>query len=115
MKKLLSLLVLLVIFGCQQQEELPLPPQLPVLGGAPGEMQAEALLTGTAMEPAEITITAGSSVTFINIGSRAQQLVGDVESSEIGAGGRFEHTFEAKGVYTFNVLPAKYEGTVIVE
>tara|TARA_Y100000310_G_scaffold343047_1_gene448913 strand:+ start:3002 stop:3427 length:426 start_codon:yes stop_codon:yes gene_type:complete len=77
--------------------------------------EGEVRLTDKVAEPDSITVSVGSTVTFVNTADRIRQVTGDVRTGQINAGERAEYTFEEAGTYNYVVIPLKYRGTVIVE
>jgi amicyanin len=89
-------------------------------GGAGGGGGAEVSMEGIAFQPAEVTVSAGDTVTWTNNDSVGHDVTADSFSSgEPGAmasGDTFEHTFEEAGTFDYvcTVHPGM-EGTVVVE
>jgi plastocyanin len=89
-------------------------------GGAGGAGGAEVSMEDIAFQPAEVTVSAGDTVTWTNNDSAGHDVTADSFSSgEPGAmanGDTFEHTFEEAGTFDYvcTVHPGM-EGTVVVE
>ena len=86
-------------------------------GGAGG---AEVSMEGIAFQPAEVTVSAGDTVTWTNNDSVGHDVTADSFSSGdpggLASGVAFEHTFEEAGTFDYvcTVHPGM-EGTVVVE
>jgi plastocyanin len=117
MTKLLALLLAcmalgLVVAGCGGDDDDD--------GGGGGGGGASVTMEGIAFEPAEITVSAGDTVTWTNEDSVGHDVTGDDFKSGdpggLGNGDTFEHTFEEAGTFDYvcTVHPGM-EGTVVVE
>jgi plastocyanin len=89
-------------------------------GGGGGGGGAEVSMEGIAFQPAEVTVSAGDTVTWTNNDSVGHDVTADSFSSgEPGAmasGDMFDHTFREAGTFDYvcTVHPGM-EGTVVVE
>src|ERR687895_13525 len=89
-------------------------------GGAGGAGGAEVSMEGIAFQPAEVTVSAGDTVTWTNNDSVGHDVTADSFSSGdpggMASGDTFEHTFEEAGTFDYvcTVHPGM-EGTVVVE
>jgi plastocyanin len=89
-------------------------------GGGGGGGGAEVSMEGIAFEPAEVTVSAGDTVTWTNNDSVGHDVTADSFSSgdpgAMGGGDTFEHTFEEAGTFDYvcTVHPGM-EGSVVVE
>lgn len=78
----------------------------------------EVLLTKDGIEPAELTIAAGSTVTWKNQEDALQVVYDGLQnfrSGNIAKGKTFSYTFEEAGTYVIWSSPYKKKSTVIVE
>jgi plastocyanin len=89
-------------------------------GGGGGGGGAEVSMEGIAFEPAEVTVSAGDTVTWTNNDSVGHDVTADSFSSgepgAMGGGATFEHTFDEAGTFDYvcTVHPGM-EGSVVVE
>jgi plastocyanin len=89
-------------------------------GGGGGAGGAEVSMEGIAFQPAEVTVSAGDTVTWTNNDSVGHDVTADSFSSGdpggMASGDTFEHTFEEAGTFDYvcTVHPGM-EGTVVVE
>lgn len=69
--------------------------------------------------PAQLTVAAGTKVTWVNKGSKAHTVVSNdklFDSGLVNVGGEFSHTFEAPGTYLYHCAPhAKMVGQIVVK
>lgn len=69
--------------------------------------------------PAQVTVAAGTKVTWVNKGSKAHTVVSNdklFDSGLVNVGGEFSHTFEAPGTYLYHCAPhAKMIGQIVVK
>jgi plastocyanin len=88
--------------------------------GGGGGGGAEVSMEGIAFQPAEVTVSAGDTVTWTNDDSVGHDVTADSFSSGdpggMAPGDTFEHTFEEAGTFDYvcTVHPGM-EGTVVVE
>jgi plastocyanin len=88
--------------------------------GGGGGGGTEVSMEGIAFEPAEVTVSAGDTVTWTNNDSVAHDVTADSfssgEAGGMAGGDTFEHTFEEAGTFDYvcTVHPGM-EGTVVVE
>lgn len=70
-------------------------------------------------QPAELTVAAGTKVTWVNKGSKAHTVVSNdkiFDSGLVSVGGEFSHTFDAPGIYLYHCAPhAKMIGRLVVK
>jgi plastocyanin len=68
--------------------------------------------------PAQLTVAAGTKVTWVNKGSKAHTVVSNdklFDSGLVNVGGEFSHTFDAPGTYLYHCAPhAKMLGRIVV-
>jgi len=89
-------------------------------GGGGGAGGAEVTMEGIAFKPAQVTISAGDTVTWTNNDSAGHDVTGDDfksgDAGGLGQGDTFEHTFEEAGTFDYvcTVHPGM-EGSVKVE
>jgi plastocyanin len=89
-------------------------------GGGGGGAGTEVTMQDIAFNPAEVTISAGDTVTWTNEDSVGHDVTGDDFKSGaaggLGNGDTFEHTFDQAGTFDYvcTVHPGM-EGTVTVE
>ena len=89
-------------------------------GGGGGGAGAEVSMEGIAFQPAEVTVSAGDTVTWTNNDSVGHDVTADSFSSGdpggMAPGDTFEHTFEEAGTFDYvcTVHPGM-EGSVVVE
>jgi plastocyanin len=89
-------------------------------GGGGGGGGTEVSMEGIAFEPAEATVSAGDTVTWVNNDSVGHDVTADSFSSGdpggMANGDTFEHTFEEAGTFDYvcTVHPGM-EGSVVVE
>ncbi|HEX7315063.1 MAG TPA: plastocyanin/azurin family copper-binding protein [Pyrinomonadaceae bacterium] len=69
--------------------------------------------------PAQLTVAAGTKVTWVNKGSKAHTVVSNdklFDSGLVNVGGEFSHTFDAPGTYLYHCAPhAKMIGQIVVK
>lgn len=97
-------------------------------GGALSEAAGGAAPAGTGPQriemgddvflPAQLTVAAGTKVTWVNKGSKAHTVVSNdklFDSGLVNVGGEFSHTFDAPGTYLYHCAPhAKMVGRLVV-
>jgi plastocyanin len=89
-------------------------------GGGDGGGGTEVSEEGIAFKPAEVTVSAGDTVTWTNNDSVAHDVTADAFSSGepggMAPGDNFKHTFQEAGTFDYvcTVHPGM-EGTVVVE
>jgi plastocyanin len=89
-------------------------------GGGGGGAGTEVSMEGIAFQPAEVTVSAGDTVTWTNNDTVGHDVTADSFSSGdpggMASGDTFEHTFEEAGTFDYvcTVHPGM-EGTVVVE
>ena len=70
-------------------------------------------------QPAQLTVAAGTKVTWVNKGSKAHTVVSNdklFDSGLVNVGGEFSHTFDAPGTYLYHCAPhAKMVGRLVVK
>lgn len=69
-------------------------------------------MTGFDFTPKEITIEAGTTVTWKNPESTPHTVTSDTdlfESGDLGRGGTFTFTFDTPGTYTYHCIPHSWE------
>lgn len=89
-------------------------------GDAPvstGPQQIE--MSDDIFQPAQLTVAAGTKVTWVNKGSKAHTVVSNdklFDSGLVNVGGEFSHTFDARGTYLYHCAPhAKMVGRLVVK
>lgn len=69
--------------------------------------------------PAQLTVAAGTKVTWVNKGTKAHTVVSNdklFDSGLVNVGGEFSHTFDAPGTYLYHCAPhAKMIGRLVVQ
>jgi plastocyanin len=85
----------------------------PAAGGAAG---AEVAADGFAFVPPELTVAAGTTVTWTNADAALHTVVGSGLSGELAAsGGTFEHTFDEAGSFPYAcTIHPSMTGTITV-
>lgn len=70
-------------------------------------------------QPALLTVTAGTKVTWVNKGHKAHTVVSNdklFDSGLVNIDGEFSHTFDAPGTYLYHCAPhAKMIGQIVVK
>lgn len=70
-------------------------------------------------KPAQLTIPAGSKVTWVNKGKKAHTVVSNdklFDSGLVNVGGQFSYTFNTPGTYAVHCAPhAKMKGQIVVQ
>jgi plastocyanin len=70
-------------------------------------------------QPALLTVTAGTKVTWVNKGHKAHTVVSNdklFDSGLVNIDGEFSHTFDAPGAYLYHCAPhAKMIGQIVVK
>ena len=98
-------------------------------GGASSEAAGGAAPPGTGPQriemgddiflPAQLTVAAGTKVTWVNRGSKAHTVVSNdklFDSGLVNVGGEFSHTFDSPGTYLYHCTPhAKMVGRLVVK
>jgi plastocyanin len=98
-------------------------------GGASSEAAGGAAPAGTGPQqiemgddvflPAQLTVAAGTKVTWVNKGGKAHTVVSNdklFDSGLLNVGGEFSHTFDAPGTYLYHCAPhAKMIGRLVVK
>jgi|TARA_B100002003_G_C13904753_1_gene440618 plastocyanin len=133
-KVVIGLLVILVLLGCQpvaetgdhaaddhddtmedtaDAEDTAGGDDAAVGGAAPSD--ADVRMGDTSIDPTTLTVSAGSSVTFVNTGSKSMKLTGDILSDYLEPAERHEETFEEAGSYRVIVIPTKRRVDITVE
>src|SRR5215213_2804038 len=98
-------------------------------GGASSDAAGGATTAGTGPQqiemgddvflPAQLTVAAGTKVTWVNKGSKAHTVVSNdklFDSGLVNVGGEFSHTFDAPGTYLYHCAPhAKMVGRLVVK
>ena len=145
MKLMYGIFLILMVFvsACAQQTEPVAPPSAPAAPVAPAPQPEPAEGTGAAVapqekaetvneiryvgsggfEPKELTISAGSAVTWINSDSKAGGLLifkdgkSFTNSGRFAPDGKFEYEFTEAGVYDFwwNLAYGSTSGKLTVE
>jgi plastocyanin len=74
-------------------------------------------IKGFAFQPADVTIKAGSEVTWINDDSATHTVVGNgFESGNLATGQTYKHTFDAAGVYSYHCgIHPNMQGKITVQ
>ena len=83
---------------------------------APGAAAAEVSAEGFAFVPPELTVEAGTTVTWTNADAALHTVVGSGLSGELAAsGGTFEHTFDEAGSFSYAcTIHPSMTGTITV-
>jgi amicyanin len=102
--------LLAILAGCQTSDENP------PMGEAPEVAENTVLIENYKYEPAEITIQAGESVTWINKDAVRHTATGDgFDSGLFGKDKSFTQVFDEAGTFAYICTPHPYmKGTVIV-
>jgi len=136
-KHILAVLVVIMLSGCaakapEQPGEAvtpevtpPVEEQLPVEPEGPVEVEEPEVVGGAAdvqllrggFDPEELTVSAGTVVTWKNMDDRIHivVLVGGERSPRLSEGDIFEYEFEEAGTYTIMDSVFGFKGTVTVE
>jgi plastocyanin/glucose/arabinose dehydrogenase len=75
---------------------------------APGAAESAVTIAGFAFQPADLTVAAGTNVTWTNTDSVAHTVTWDdksVDSGLFGQGETFSHTFDTPGTYGYYCIP----------
>ena len=87
-------------------------------GGTGGPVVNEVFIQGMAFNPATITVTAGTAITWTNKDGYAHTVTSDTNlfnSGNIGSNGTFTHTFATAGTYPYHCsIHASMTAKVIV-
>ncbi len=88
-------------------------------GGTPQSGNVPVSIAGFAFVPADLTITAGSTVTWKNNDTVAHTATGDAgefDSGNLANGASFAHTFNTKGTFTYHcAIHATMKATIVVQ
>lgn len=89
-------------------------------GNAPASTGPQQIEMGDDIfRPAQLTVAAGTKVTWVNRGSKAHTVVSNdklFDSGLVNVGGEFSHTFDAPGTYLYHCAPhAKMVGRLVVK
>jgi plastocyanin len=89
-------------------------------GGAPASTGPQQIEMGDdVFRPAQLTVAAGTKVTWVNKGSKAHTVVSNdklFDSGLVNIDGQFSHTFDAPGTYLYHCAPhAKMVGQIVVK
>jgi preprotein translocase subunit SecA len=92
----------------------------PAGGAAPaGAGQQRIEMDDDIFRPAQLTVAAGTKVTWVNRGSKAHTVVSNdklFDSGLVNVGGEFSHTFAAPGTYSYHCAPhVKMIGQIVVK
>ncbi len=104
MKKIIVLLVLgILLLGCAQQAP---PSGVPNASapptGTPGATTATVHIKDLAFNPADVTVSRGGTVTWVNDDSVPHIVrFPDFQSATLANGDSFEHTFSAPGEFSY--------------
>src|SRR5687768_956895 len=78
-------------------------------GGAPVSAGPQKIEMGDdVFQPSQLTVAAGTKVTWVNKGSKAHTVVSNdklFDSGLVSVGGDFSHTFDAPGTYLYHCAP----------
>lgn len=112
MRRVLSVM-LMVLVSCTGAQE-------PTTTGTTDGGEGSVVMENVAFRPDEITVTAGSAVTWTNQDLIAHTTTSDDnlwDSDPMGQGESFTFTFEEPGTYTYICIihPTQMHGTVTVE
>ena len=88
-------------------------------GGAPVSTGPQKIEMGDdVFQPVQLTVAAGTKVTWVNKGSKAHTVVSNdklFDSGLVSVGGDFSHKFDAPGTYLYHCAPhAKMVGRIVV-
>jgi len=87
--------------------------------GAGGVASQQIEMDDDVFKPAQLTIPAGTKVTWVNKGKKAHTVVSDdklFDSGLVNVGAEFTHTFSTPGTYAVHCAPhAKMKGQIIVQ
>jgi plastocyanin len=87
--------------------------------GAGGAAAQQIEMDDDVFKPAQLTIPAGTKVTWINKGKKAHTVVSDdklFDSGLVNVGAEFTHTFDTPGTYAVHCAPhAKMKGQIVVQ
>src|SRR5688500_16801121 len=89
-------------------------------GVAPADAGPQKIEMGDdVFQPAQLTVAAGTKVTWVNKGSKAHTVVSNdklFDSGLVSVGADFSHTFDAPGTYLYHCAPhAKMVGRIVVK
>jgi plastocyanin len=88
--------------------------------GAAGDVASQQIeMDDDVFKPSQLTIPAGTKVTWINKGKKAHTVVSDdklFDSGLVNVGAEFTHTFATPGTYAVHCAPhAKMKGQIVVQ
>lgn len=121
----LVLIVGVILAGCAPAQEMPAEPEEtePPIEEEEETSGAEVLMQNNTFQPAEITISVGTTITWTNEDAVGHTVTSGTRGSpsgmfdaDVGAGETFSFTFEETGTYEYfcSIHPGM-DGTVIVE
>lgn len=129
-KALILLAFSLFLFGCAQQYGASPTPVLatpepsqsaPSPGASPSQAAAGASveISGFAFEPAELSVSVGTTVTWTNKDAAPHQVVSDsgseLASETLSQGGSYSHVFNAAGTFEYHcAIHPNMTGRIIV-
>ncbi len=120
---LMTIPVMGLFFSCESQESPPTGPGLSEETSSYTQPAAsnniEVLIEGFAYKPAEISIAAGSTITWQNKDSVIHTVTdrgNSFDSGNLARDETYSHTFEEKGAFEYYCIPHPYmQGKIIVE
>jgi plastocyanin len=102
-----SFLVAILIFAnsCNKSSYNSMTGMTGMTGGTPGPGLNEVFIQGMAFNPATITISANTTITWTNKDAIAHTVTSDTklfDSGSIGANGTYSHTFTTAGTFSYH-------------
>jgi plastocyanin len=84
-----------------------------------GAESAQIEMSDDVFKPAQLTVPAGTTVTWVNHGTKAHTVVSNdktFDSGLVNVGGQFAHTYATPGSYPYHCAPhAKMIGVIVVK
>jgi plastocyanin len=88
-------------------------------GNEAGVASQQVEMDDDVFKPAQLTIPAGTKVTWVNTGKKAHTVVSNdklFDSGLVNVGGQFTYTFNTPGTYAVHCAPhAKMKGQIVVQ
>jgi amicyanin len=115
------LIATFIIVSCAPAQDVESPTDAPPADG--GEMTASVTMRNSTFQPAEITVSAGTTVTWTNEDAVPHTVTSGTRDNPTGSfdasvasGGTFSFTFEDPGTYEYHcTIHPGMDGVVIVE
>lgn len=123
----MALFLVVLMVGCAPKETPPAAPPaapatppaaVPEEPAAPAEEplpEGDIKITKEGLEPSELTINEGDTVTWVNAADRIHALGAPVLSGQIAVGKTFSKKFDKAGEYVYLDIISKKQGKIIVK